>query len=1041
VSLFYSPLGHEEVFKKSFSKERTMKEKITILAVLFLFAVSLTSVMAKPVDVLLMPTTPGQPSRYIPLHVPKVELPEVMPVAKRNHDGGGQNSPFSVDMVLAYDNGSALSSLGGLAAGFHIGVWFQSPSACTLLQIYYYFATGGAVTYYVSDPADTIDFYNDYEEYHGGVNPGPSPIETYLYPEDPRTAPSDWDTVVVYDSTQTPPGPDVAKNVFFAGYIMDDGTSSPIIDASISPPYHTLMQRPGGGGGPYGWYSSWHHVYVRALVRMYENPPPSIAAYDQLANTYLTVGREVTCHLTDLGIPLDSTGVVNADLIYSVDGGAEDTLAMTLIGGDLSDGTWEGILPGINAGQTMDYRIECYDMQGLQNLPAMIPVSYTVMEKTGDVLFVNDDYYGDGYSYDVISDVIPTADWWDIPTNGEPDASVIGAGYDVIIWNTWEYSGATFANAQELIEDYLDGGGNLLVSGMDIPAGEFGYDWTDPFTTEPGDFLYDYFGILGGTDDYANPDHNWGYPSVYFGRTGDNIAAVFNEDWPITSMPYGYFVGPGYNYAGKFDEPVDTTQWKGILYDEWGYCSAFKYNQPGVYKVVWLAFPFAYIYDYLDPYNPEIQQQQELIGKILAWFNNTPAPAILGLHQYVSTMTAGPYPIQVTVTGFGGSITAVDLIVSANGVVDTFALTEVKSGVDYAGAIPAYTTMTDIIYHVEATDSLNNIASTPSYRFLYMHPEANVLYVNESYDAVLDYMDVLDSLSISGGYDLYDPLLYGQPDSTFTAFLASYTAVVWNGDWGYGTMLTKESATNVLYDYMMAGGNIFFNSDEILGLWDGWSDVDYYPGEFPYDVLQVDHIYNDICYDSVYGVTGDPISDGIIAEMTFPLTNWNDEVGILGTATAFFTDAGATTIRGVRWEDTDNRVVFCPFMYAALPKADQIAVLGNSLTWFGTKFKYTEKDKGTTPLVFALSQSSPNPCKDRTTISYAIPKESHVTLSIFNAAGQLVRTLVNGQQEPGFRTIVWNGQDRNNRTVAQGVYFYRLTADNYTATRKLLIVR
>jgi hypothetical protein len=152
------------------------------------------------------------------------------------------------------------------------------------------------------------------------------------------------------------------------------------------------------------------------------------------------VGREVTCNLTDLGIPLDSTGVVNADLIYSIDGGAEDTLAMILVGGDPSDGTWEGILPGIDAGQTMDYRIECCDMQGLQNLPAMIPVSYTVMEKTGDVLFVNDDYYGNGYSYDVISDVIPTADWWDIPTNGEPDASVMGAGYNVIIWNTWEYS-------------------------------------------------------------------------------------------------------------------------------------------------------------------------------------------------------------------------------------------------------------------------------------------------------------------------------------------------------------------------------------------------------------------------------------------------------------------------------------------------------------------------------------------------------------------------------------------------------------------------
>jgi hypothetical protein len=1045
VSLFISPLVNEEVLTKSFSKERTMKEKITILLLLSLFVSSLTSVIAKPVDVLLMPTTPGKTSRYIPLNVPQFERPEVMPVAKRNYpDGGGQSSPFSVDMVLAYDNGTALSSLGGLASGFHLGVWFKSPSACTLLQVQYYFYTGGDVTFYVSDPADTIDFYNDYEEYHGGVNPGPSPIETYLHPEVSMTAPAGWTMI---DVTAMP---DVAKDVFFAAWIMDDGNSSPYIDASISPPYHTIMQRPGGGGGPFGWYTSYHHVYVRALVRMYENPPPAIAAYDALPYTYLTVGRAVTCNLTDLGIPLDSTGVVRADMIYSV-GGAEDTLPMTLIGGDPSDGTWEAILPGIDVGQTMTYHIECYDMQGLQNLPAMTPVSYTVLEKTSDILFVNDDYYGVGYAgYDVISDVIPYADWWDIPSNGEPDASVLGAGYRVMIWNTWEYSGATFANAQTLIEDYLDGGGNLLVSGMDIPAGELGYDW-GVFTTMPGEFLYDYFGIIGGIDDYANPYA----PSVYFGRTGDEICGIFNEYWPITSLPYGYLVGgPGYNYAGKFDEPIDTTQWKGILYDEWGYCSAFRYEQPGVYRVVWLAFPFAFIYDYANPYEPEIAQQQMLIERILDWLD--PGPMFRDLTQYTTTATPGPYPVDVTLINFDETpIHAVNLVVSANGVMDTIAMapTDIDTTI-YAGSIPAYTAQTEIRYYVSAIERIDTIitpsdttfdttiaGTSNSYDFWFLYPSTNYLYVNESYDPSLDYQDALDSLAIPGGYNVFDPAIHGQPDSSFVDYLATYAAVIWNGDWGYGTMLTKESATNVLYDYLLSGGNIFFNSDEILGLWDGWSDVDYYPGEFPYDVLQVDHIYNDICYDSVYGVTGDPISDGIIAEMTFPLTNWNDEVGIFATADAIFTDFAGTTVRGVKWSDSNNKVVFLPFMVNALPKSTQVQVLRNSLIWFGTKFKYMEEDKGTKPLVFALSQSTPNPCKNRATISYAIPKKSHVTLNVYNAAGQLVKTLINGQQEPGFKTVVWNGQDKHNRTVAQGVYFYRLTADNNTATRKLLIVR
>ncbi|MCK4585606.1 T9SS type A sorting domain-containing protein, partial [candidate division WOR-3 bacterium] len=305
---------------------------------------------------------------------------------------------------------------------------------------------------------------------------------------------------------------------------------------------------------------------------------------------------------------------------------------------------------------------------------------------------------------------------------------------------------------------------------------------------------------------------------------------------------------------------------------------------------------------------------------------------------------------------------------------------------------------------------------------------------------VLDYRDVLDSLGIIGGYDIYEPAIYGIPDSTV---LPSYSSVVWNGDWGYGTILTKESAGNVLYDYMVNGGNIFFGSDEILGLWDGWSNVSYSPGEFPYDVLKVTYIYNDINYDSVYGVTGDTISDGIIAGMTFPVTNWNDEVDIDASAIAIFTDAAATTIRGLRWDDANNKVVFIPFMYVSLPKNIQITVMRNVLTWFGiqTGISMDDNEGATIPRIFALSQNRPNPFNKRTTICYSIPRKTNVTLRIYNAAGQLVRTLVNGNEEPGYKNVIWNGLDKNNKRVAQGVYFYRLTAGSFIATKKVLVLR
>ena len=587
-----------------------MRERKAILMFILLFSfISAILISAKPVDVLIKPAEYGKPSRIISILGNKPALPEVMPVPKRMVDQKSEvRTPRSYDIVLAYDNGTFASSLGGLAQGFHLGVWFQSPAACTLLEIRYYFATGGAARYYVSDPSDTIDFLNDYEEYHGGVNPGPDPRETYLHPEESRTAPAGvWDILNITGM------PDVGTDIFFGAYIMDDGVSSPIIDASISPPYHTIMQRPGGGGGPFGWYSSWHHVYIRALVRMYENPPPVIEDYDRLLNSYITTGRKVTATFSDLGIPPDSTGVVEGWVHCCIDSGMWDSLSMYIISGDSSYGVWEETLPGINPGQTMEYYFSCTDMQGLITIEPSPgnPCSYTIKEGTDNVLFVNDDYYGGAYSYDVIADVVPTADRWEIPVDGQPDSSVLLGGYNVIIWNTWERSGTTFLEAQSLIEQYLDGGGNLLVSGMDIPAGEFGYSWGD-YTTAPGEFLYDYFGIVGGTDDFASDTI-----SVYFGVSGDTITAVF-KNWPITVFPY-YFAGPGYNFVGRFDENIPNQYWNGILYDGMGNFSAFRFEEPELYKVVWLYFPFAFIEDSANPYTPHIDQQKELIERILTW--------------------------------------------------------------------------------------------------------------------------------------------------------------------------------------------------------------------------------------------------------------------------------------------------------------------------------------------------------------------------------------------------------------------------------------
>jgi hypothetical protein len=88
------------------------------------------------------------------------------------------------------------------------------------------------------------------------------------------------------------------------------------------------------------------------------------------------------------------------------------------------------------------------------------------------------------------------------------------------------------------------------------------------------------------------------------------------------------------------------------------------------------------------------------------------------------------------------------------------------------------------------------------------------------------------------------------------------------------------------------------------------------------------------------------------------------------------------------------------------------------------------------PASFALFQNYPNPFNPTTTIRYALPKRSQVTLTVFNTLGQQMAMLVNGEVEAGYHEARFDA-----RGLASGVYFYRLTAGGYSQIRKLCIVK
>jgi hypothetical protein len=91
---------------------------------------------------------------------------------------------------------------------------------------------------------------------------------------------------------------------------------------------------------------------------------------------------------------------------------------------------------------------------------------------------------------------------------------------------------------------------------------------------------------------------------------------------------------------------------------------------------------------------------------------------------------------------------------------------------------------------------------------------------------------------------------------------------------------------------------------------------------------------------------------------------------------------------------------------------------------------------GDLPNKFILEQNYPNPFNPSTTIRYALPHTSFVTLTVYNTLGQQVAQLVNEQQQAGYHDVVFRGDG-----LASSVYFYRIQAGEYIASRKLLLLK
>ncbi len=140
----------------------------------------------------------------------------------------------------------------------------------------------------------------------------------------------------------------------------------------------------------------------------------------------------------------------------------------------------------------------------------------------------------------------------------------------------------------------------------------------------------------------------------------------------------------------------------------------------------------------------------------------------------------------------------------------------------------------------------------------------------------------------------------------------------------------------------------------------------------------------------------------------------------------------------------------CPARRLSFFFRDETAIeaTDEALALLGLCTKWTVGDAGTsvedlkkTISDYRLFNNYPNPFNPATHISFTLEKPEHVTLTVFNGNGRIVKTLISEPRPAGTHTIQWNGTTRFGGSAPSGVYFYKLTAGQKVMRKKMLLMK
>jgi len=735
----------------------------------------------------------------------------------------------------------------------------------------------------------------------------------------------------------------------------------------------------------FGWYVRKYIWDWVVKVNLTGDRPP-IIEHTPLITTVSTEGREVVATITDDNPSGGNAGVQTAEVVYTIDGGAEQSVTMTKGTGD----EYAATIPGQSPGSTIAYKVVATDVEG--NVGETPVYEYMIFLPVNSVLILNNSGYSMGWFGAYVWPGVGLP--YDVWSYGEAEIDLLNS-YDYIV-----DLGGHGTTTYDALKTWADAGNkNYLGFGDELLGYPYGWPLT-PMTLEDGTFFKDIVGIATYIADINATDQ--AAPSILEPIQGDVVTGPLydelNAETPVPVLYYwpDYITG-GTNWFDGFEEASGATvSMIGYAEDnETAYTvGVLNETTAGTRSAFYGVDPIA-----LDAISDSVDW----------WYPDYLAGAVFSNYfvQDVTVRFQVDMGIEIVKESFDPASDVVDVRGSFNGWAHTEDDVLAKDPSD------------DDLYLLDKTFTGVGMGQTEEYKFV--HNGGGTDNWESSPNRVLTFDG---STSIELPRVFFSDVSWDDITSQDVTLIFKVDAYPLKAALNDGhPVVDVQSDADTIYSYdevTFIGVNGFFNG------WP-WANI---PDE--------NKLYDDGQGEDA--TAGDDIFSGSVVYPAYSAKNFIYKYG----ANGFDNEAGFDQNHSAVVDDANATFELEMDCYG-MQNADARLPWGQGVdsldTYDCSWWVKVDEDVAGVPEVFELRQNYPNPFNPSTTIEFSIPERADVTMTIYNVLGQAVRTFNAGTQNVGTYRIVWDGTNDFGMTVSTGVYFYTVRAGEHAATKKMVYMK